>query len=99
MSGHEQPAPHRALSGSVLAQRAETKSRTGKGERPLGTLLAGKSCSPSIQLVARRVASRLGVADPEVAGDRWATRLAWARKKGHGDVESVLVGGSRGQSP
>ncbi len=29
-------------------------------------------------------------ADPNIAGDPWATPLAWARKKGHRDVESVL---------
>jgi ankyrin repeat protein len=36
-------------------------------------------------------------ADPNLAGEPWATPLAWARKKGHRDVESLLVG-SRGQS-
>jgi len=29
-------------------------------------------------------------ADLNIAGDPWATPLAWARKKGHRDVESVL---------
>ena len=29
-------------------------------------------------------------ADPNIAGDPWAAPLAWARKKGHRDVESVL---------
>jgi len=29
-------------------------------------------------------------ADPNLAGDPWAMPLAWARKKGHGDIESVL---------
>jgi ankyrin repeat protein len=29
-------------------------------------------------------------ADPNLAGDPWATPLAWARKKRHGDIESVL---------
>ena len=37
-------------------------------------------------------------ADPSLAGDPWATPLAWARAKGHGDIESLLSG-SRGQSP
>ena len=37
-------------------------------------------------------------ADADLAGDPWATPLAWARKKGHREVEFVL-GGSRGQSP
>jgi len=29
-------------------------------------------------------------ADPELAGDPWATPMAWARKKGHEDVASAL---------
>jgi len=29
-------------------------------------------------------------ADPNLAGDAWATPSAWARKKGHRDVESLL---------
>jgi ankyrin repeat protein len=29
-------------------------------------------------------------ADPDVAGDSWATPLAWARRKDHRDVESLL---------
>ena len=29
-------------------------------------------------------------ADPTLAGDPWATPLAWARNKGHGDLESAL---------
>jgi ankyrin repeat protein len=37
-------------------------------------------------------------ANPNLAGDRWATPVAWARKKGHRDVASLLAG-SRGQSP
>ncbi len=37
-------------------------------------------------------------ADPSLAGDPWATPLAWARTKGHGDIESLLSG-SRGQRP
>jgi ankyrin repeat protein len=37
-------------------------------------------------------------ADPNLAGDPWATPVAWARKKGHRDVESLLAG-SRGLTP
>jgi ankyrin repeat protein len=37
-------------------------------------------------------------ADPNLAGDPWATPLTWARKKGHREVESLL-GRSRGQTP
>ena len=37
-------------------------------------------------------------ADPTLGGDPWATPVAWARKKGHRDVEFLLAG-SRGQTP
>jgi hypothetical protein len=30
-------------------------------------------------------------ADANRAGAQWSTPLAWARKKGHGDVERALV--------
>jgi len=39
-------------------------------------------------------------ADPNLAGDPWATPLAWARKKGHGEIEPVLIrSADRGTDP
>ena len=29
-------------------------------------------------------------ADPNMAGEAWATPLEWARKKGHGEIEEML---------
>ena len=31
-------------------------------------------------------------ADPDTAGASWATPLAWARKRGHSDIEAALIG-------